>query len=129
MKNDVNFIYNNRIFTKKHTYNNTQHTGDAHKTVSVAPHSNGSVQRSAASLRTAQARNLILLQREFVVVRDLFVHTNRLLRVYDNFLFRFDGDDFGIAVWLMTTAAEWKREIESVEINYTDCIMSAPKTH
>lgn len=58
------------------------------------------VQGPSAVLCPTQARNLVLLQREFVVVGDFFIDGNGLLRVDHDLLLGLDGDHLGITVWL-----------------------------
>lgn len=58
------------------------------------------IQRSPAALRPAQTRDLLVLQRELVVVGDLLVDADRLLRIYYNLLLALDRDHLGIAVGL-----------------------------
>lgn len=70
------------------------------------------VERPTAVLRPTEARDLVLLQRELVVVRDLFVDGDRLLRVDHDLLLGLDGDDLGVAVWL-----EAERNDEHISTN------------
>lgn len=58
------------------------------------------VESAAAALGAAQAGDLGVLDRELVVVGDLLVDADRLLRVDDDLLLRLDGDDLGVAVGL-----------------------------
>lgn len=58
------------------------------------------VQCPTAVLCSTQARNLVLLKREFVVVGDFFVDSDGLLRVDHNLLLGLYGDNLGITVWL-----------------------------
>lgn len=58
------------------------------------------VERPPAVLGSTQARDLVLLQRELVVVGDLFVDGDGLLRVDDDLLLGLYGDDLSVAVWL-----------------------------
>lgn len=58
------------------------------------------VQRPSAVLCSTQARNLVLLQREFVVVGDFFIDGDGLLRVDHDLLLGLYGDHLGITVWL-----------------------------
>lgn len=60
----------------------------------------GLVQCSTAVLCATQARNLVLLQWEFVVVGDFFIDGDGLLRVDHDLLLGLDGDNLGITVWL-----------------------------
>lgn len=60
----------------------------------------GLVQRPSAVLCSTQARNLVLLQRELVVVGDFFIDGDGLLRVDDDLLLGLDGDHLGVTVWL-----------------------------
>lgn len=54
----------------------------------------------AAVLCSTQTGDLVLLQREFVVVCDLFVDGDGLFRVDHNLFLGLDGDNLGVAVWL-----------------------------
>lgn len=58
------------------------------------------VECPAAVLCPTQAGDLVLLQGEFVVVGDLFINSNGLLRVDHNLLLGLYSDNFSIAVWL-----------------------------
>lgn len=58
------------------------------------------VQGSSAVLCPTQTRDLVLLQREFVVVGDLFVDGDGLLGVDHDLLLGLDGDHFGVTVRL-----------------------------
>lgn len=58
------------------------------------------IEGSSTVLRSTQTGDLLILNREFVIVCDLLIYTNRLPRVDDYLLLSFDSDDFGIAVWL-----------------------------
>lgn len=58
------------------------------------------VEGSSAVLCTTQTRDFVLFNGELVIIRDLLVHTNRLLGVYDYFLLGLNGDHFGVAVGL-----------------------------
>lgn len=62
--------------------------------------SNALVQRSSAVLCSTQARNLVLLQRELVVVGDFFIDGDGLLRVDHDLLLGLYGDHLGVTVWL-----------------------------
>lgn len=62
--------------------------------------SNLLVQRPSAVLCSTQARNLVLLQREFVVVGDFFIDGDGLLGVDHDLLLGLDGDHLGVTVWL-----------------------------
>lgn len=62
--------------------------------------SNVLVQRPSAVLRSTQARNLVVLQREFVVVGDFFIDGDGLLGVDHDLLLGLDGDHLGVTVWL-----------------------------
>lgn len=64
------------------------------------------VQCPAAILCSTQARNLVLLQREFVVVGDLFVECDGLLRVDHNLFLGLYGDNLRVAVWLKEQSNE-----------------------
>lgn len=69
------------------------------------------IEGSSTVLRSTQAGDLLILNREFVIISNLFIYINRLPRVDDYLLLSFDGDDFGIAVWL------WKeKHIKPVNI-------------
>lgn len=59
-----------------------------------------SVEGAPAALSAAQTRDLVVLQREFVIVGDFLVHANRLLGVDHDLLLGFDGDNLGVAVRL-----------------------------
>lgn len=67
------------------------------------------VEGSSAVLGSAQARDLLVLDGEFIIVCDLLVDADRLPRIDDNFLFGFYGDDFSIAVWLNVNKRTFKR--------------------
>lgn len=56
------------------------------------------VERPATVLCSTQARDLVLLQREFVVVGDLFVDGDGLLGVDHNLLLGLYGDDLGVTI-------------------------------
>lgn len=58
------------------------------------------VERPTTVLRSTQTRDLVLLQWELVIVRDLFVDGNGLLWVDHNLFLGLYGDDLGVAVWL-----------------------------
>lgn len=58
------------------------------------------VECPAAILCSTQARNLVLLEGEFVVVGDLFIDGDGLLRVDHNLFLGLYGDYLGVAVWL-----------------------------
>lgn len=58
------------------------------------------VEGASTLRRTAQTRNLLVFQRELVVVRDFLVHTNRLLRIYHNLLLALNGNDLCVTVRL-----------------------------
>lgn len=58
------------------------------------------VQRSSAVLRPTQARDLVLLQRELVVVGDFFIDGDGLLRVDHDLLLGLYRDHLGVTVWL-----------------------------
>ena len=58
----------------------------------------------------AETRDLLLLYRELVVVRDLFVEFDVALGIDDNLLVVFDRDDPGIAVGLWNSASQYKRD-------------------
>lgn len=58
------------------------------------------VERPAAVLGPAQTRDLVLLQRELVVVGDLLVDGDGLLRVDHDLLLGLKGDDLGVTVGL-----------------------------
>lgn len=58
------------------------------------------VERPTTVLRSAQTRDLVLLQWELVIVCDLFVDGNGLLWVDHNLFLGLYGDDLGVAVWL-----------------------------
>lgn len=58
------------------------------------------VQRSPAVLGSTQARDLVLLQRELVVVGDLFIDGDGLLRVDHDLLLGLYRDHLGVTVWL-----------------------------
>lgn len=60
----------------------------------------GLVECTAATGRTAQARDLFVLERELVVVRNLLVHPDRLLRVDDDLFLRLDRNHFSVTVGL-----------------------------
>lgn len=60
----------------------------------------GLVEGSSAVFGSTQAGDLLVLDGEFIIVRDLFVDADRLARIDDYFLFGFYSDDFGVAVWL-----------------------------
>ncbi|KAB1263260.1 hypothetical protein Cadr_000023846 [Camelus dromedarius] len=55
---------------------------------------------TAAALGAAQTRDLVVLQRELVVVGDLLIHANGLLGVDHDLLLGLDGDHLGVAVGL-----------------------------
>lgn len=59
-----------------------------------------SVQGAPAILCAAQARNLVFLDGELVVVGDLLVDADGLLGIDYNLLLGLYGDDFGIAIRL-----------------------------
>jgi len=59
-----------------------------------------SVQRAAAAGSAAVARNLVVFEREFVVVRYFFADVDVSPRVDDDLFQRFNGDDLGAAVRL-----------------------------
>lgn len=58
------------------------------------------VQRSSAVLCSTQARDLVLLQRELVVVGDFFIDGDGLLRVDHDLLLGLYCDHLGVTVWL-----------------------------
>lgn len=58
------------------------------------------VQRSPTVLRTTQTGNLLVLNRELVVVRDLLIDVNSLSGVDHNFLLRLHRYDLCITVRL-----------------------------
>lgn len=58
------------------------------------------VECPSAVLCSTQTGDLVLLQGEFVVVGDLFVDGDGLLRVDHDLLLGLDGDHLGVAVWL-----------------------------
>lgn len=58
------------------------------------------VEGSSAVLRAAQTWDFVLFNGKLVIIRDLLVHTDRLLGVYDDLLLGLDGNHFGIAVGL-----------------------------
>lgn len=58
------------------------------------------VESSSAVLSSTQAGDLLVLDGEFIIIRDLFVDADGLTRIDDYFLFAFYSDDFSIAVWL-----------------------------
>lgn len=58
------------------------------------------VESALAIGRSTSARYLVLLERELVVVGDLFVHFDLTPRIDHNLLLALDGDYFGIAVGL-----------------------------
>lgn len=59
-----------------------------------------SVQGAPAVLCATKAGDLVLLNRELVVISDLLVDTYGLFGVNHNLLLGFYGDDFGIAIGL-----------------------------
>lgn len=70
------------------------------------------VEGSSTVLCSTQAGDLLILNREFVIISDLFIYTNRLPRVDDYLLLSFYSDNFGIAVWL------WKEKHTNKTINH-----------
>ena len=58
------------------------------------------VECPTAVLCSTQARDLVVLQGEFVVVGDFFVDGDGLLRVDHNLFLRLYCDDLGVAAWL-----------------------------
>lgn len=60
------------------------------------------VQCSTAVLCSTQARNLVLLEGELVVVGDFFIDSDGLLGVDHDLLLGLDGDDLGVTIWLQT---------------------------
>ena len=58
------------------------------------------VEGPTAVLSSTQAGDLVVLQGEFVVVSNLFVDANGLLRVDHNLLLGLDGDHLRVAVRL-----------------------------
>lgn len=58
------------------------------------------VQRSAAVLGPTQTRDLVLLQRELVVVGDFLIDGDGLLRVDHDLLLGLYRDHLGVTVWL-----------------------------
>lgn len=58
------------------------------------------VEGSSAVLCATQTRDFVLFNGELVIIRDLLVHTDRLLGVYDYLLLGLNGDHFGVAVGL-----------------------------
>lgn len=58
------------------------------------------IQRSLALCRPTQTDDLLLLDRELVVIRDLLAARYRLLGVNDDLLLRLHSDDLCIAVGL-----------------------------
>ena len=53
-----------------------------------------------ARLCAAQTPNLLVLQRELVVVGDFLAERDRLLGVDDDFLLVLHGNDFGVTIGL-----------------------------
>ncbi len=64
------------------------------------------IQSSATVWSTTQARNLHLLDRELVIVRDFLIHVNVSFGINDDLLESFHSDDFCVTVGLQTRAAE-----------------------
>lgn len=67
------------------------------------------VEGPAAILGPTQAGDLVFLQGELVVVRDLLIDADGLLGVDDDLLLRLDGDDLGVAVGLRGGGGDWVR--------------------
>lgn len=93
------------------------------------------VECPTAVLCSTQARNLVLLQREFVVVGDLFVDSNGLLRVDHNLFLGLYGDNLGVAVWLKRESNEWlmgnscKNERNSISLSLKHVFVEGSQTH
>lgn len=58
------------------------------------------VKESATSDGATETWDLLVFQRELIVVCDLLVHSDRLLRVDHNLLLSFHSNHFGIAIRL-----------------------------
>lgn len=70
------------------------------------------VEGSSAVLGSTQAGDLLVLDGEFIIVRDLFIDVDRLPGIDDYFLSGFYRDDFSVAVWLNVNSGEIIRMIE-----------------
>lgn len=57
------------------------------------------VEEPATSGTATEAHNLLILDREVVIVGDLVSFVDDLFRVYDDLLAVADGQDLGCAVW------------------------------
>jgi hypothetical protein len=75
-----------------------------------------SVQSSPAIWSPTQARNLLILDGELVVVSDLLTHGNISLRVDDNLLPHAEVDYLGIAVWLKRVGKTYNYHVKAVLI-------------
>lgn len=76
-----------------------------------------SVQGAPAILCAAKARDLVLLDRELVVICDLLIDTDRLFGVNDDLLLGLYGDDFGIAIGLR------KRRKKCTQVSWPWCLI------
>lgn len=65
-----------------------------------------SVEGTAAALGATQTWDLVVLQRELVIVGDLFIHADGLLGINHDLLLGLNGDHLGIAVGLRGGGAE-----------------------
>jgi hypothetical protein len=68
------------------------------------------VKRTTTLLRTTQTWNFLIFYREFIIIRYLFIDSNRLFGVNDNLLLTFNGNDFCIAIWLKENCIGENRE-------------------
>lgn len=59
-----------------------------------------SVEGSSAVLGSTQAGDLLVLDGEFIIICDLFIHADWLPGIDDYFLSGVYRDDFSVAVWL-----------------------------
>ncbi len=71
------------------------------------------VEGSSAVLCATQTWDFVLFNWELVIIRDLLVHTDRLLGVYDYLLLGLDGDHFGVAVGLRERMHEIMNKIKN----------------
>ncbi len=71
------------------------------------------VEGSSAVLCATQTWDFVLFNWELVIIRDLLVHTDRLLGVYDYLLLGLDGDHFGVAVGLRERMHEIMNKIQN----------------
>lgn len=65
------------------------------------------VEGSSAVLGSAQAGDLLILDGELIIVRDLLIDADWLARIDDYFLSGFYGDDFRVAVRLNTNRRKY----------------------